>query len=175
MLSVSLYYIFVKSVLEKKTTFEERYRIRRIFLALQIVMGSLLALAIAGNNVGIAMGIGVNLEPVLHLELAGALGLTVGISVWGKRVIRAITGGLTKLTPEKAFFAQLSGFMVLIFFVLNGVPSSPTTLVIAAIMGVGMSSGRIRKKKMRDLLFTWALIIPLSIIIGFLITWLILI
>ena len=93
----------------------------------------------------------------------------------GKNVIKAIIGGITKLTPEKAFFAQLSGFIVLLFFVLNGIPASPTALIVSSIMGVGLASGQINKKRFSEMLFTWVIIIPISILIGFSITILLLI
>ena len=170
LLSMALYFFFVKMFLGKNPELERKLHLKKYFMIFQVIMGLLLAMVIAGNSVGVAMGIGIGIESLLALELIGAIGLSIGIATWGRKILKSVSGGFTKLTPEKAFFAQLSGFIVLLFFVLNGIPASPTTMIIAAIMGVGLISGKFNSKRFKQLVFTWVIIIPLSVIIGFVIT-----
>jgi PiT family inorganic phosphate transporter len=166
----TFYVLFIKYVLSKRKRIYERILLRKVFIYLQIFAGCLLAMAVGANDVGVVMGFNLGFENLFLLEALGALGICLGIFTWGRKIMKMIGRSLTNLTPERGFFAQMGGFITIFFFVLLGIPVSPTSVVVSSIMGVGLITKRINKRIMKDVFLLWLVTVPLSIFFGFGIT-----
>jgi PiT family inorganic phosphate transporter len=73
----------------------------------------------------------------LWVTLVGALGLSVGLSLFGSRLIKLVGSEITELDQIRVFSITLaSGFVVLLASEL-GLPVSSTHIAIGAVFGVG--------------------------------------
>ncbi len=166
-LAGTFYVLYIKYVLNREMSMERRYFLKKLFVYYQIITGCIMAGAIGAMDVGIVMGFNIGFENILLLEIIGGIGISAGVLVWGRKILRHVSRGMVSLTPEKGFFAQLAGLITVMCFLLSSIPVSPTTILVASIMGVGLVSGKINRHIMFDILILWMLVVPMSILLGF--------
>lgn len=96
-----------------------------------------------------------------------ALAMAIGTGIGGKRIIKTMGAGVTKLTPADGFIAQLSGAIVVAAATLFKAPVSTTQTLTTAIMGVGTTKNvkAVRWGMAKDIVVSWILTIPLAAII----------
>ena len=114
-----------------------------------IVAAALLSFAHGANDVANALGPLVaivraaQLVPgyafqVLPWELAiGAVGIAVGIALFGPRVIHTVGEQITKLNEIRAFCVALSAAVTVLAASALGLPVSSTHVAVGAVFGVG--------------------------------------
>ncbi|HET7409002.1 MAG TPA: anion permease [Paracoccaceae bacterium] len=73
----------------------------------------------------------------LWVMLIGALGLALGLGLFGARVIRTIGSELTKLDPVRAYCIAMSAALTVIVASWLGLPISTTHVTVGAVLGVG--------------------------------------
>lgn len=71
----------------------------------------------------------------------GALGIVVGLALFGYKVIISIGYRLTKLSPSRGFAIQLSTSFVVVIASYLGIPVSTTQSTIGGTIGVGTVEG----------------------------------
>ncbi len=69
--------------------------------------------------------------------LIGACGISVGILLYGPRLIRLIGEQITKLNPMRAYCVSLSAALTVIVAARLGLPVSSTHIAVGAVFGVG--------------------------------------
>jgi PiT family inorganic phosphate transporter len=69
--------------------------------------------------------------------LIGALGLSVGILLFGPKLIRLVGDQITKLNPMRAFCIALSTALTVLLASAIGLPLSTTHTAIGAVFGIG--------------------------------------
>lgn len=128
-----------------------RKGINRLFNAPLIVAGALLSFAHGSNDVANAVGpmaavvhvlasgtAGLDAGPVpFWTMLAGALGICVGLALYGPRVIRTIGAEITELDQVRAFCIAMSAAVTVIIATALGLPVSSTHTVVGGVFGVG--------------------------------------
>ncbi|MEX0694683.1 MAG: inorganic phosphate transporter [Rhodospirillales bacterium] len=69
--------------------------------------------------------------------LIGALGISVGLALFGPRIIRLVGEKITRLNQVRAFCVALSAAITVIIASAFGLPVSSTHIAIGAVFGVG--------------------------------------
>jgi inorganic phosphate transporter, PiT family len=126
--------------------------INRLFNVPLIVAAALLSFAHGSNDVANAVG---PLAAVVHVlgsggtalidtapvplwtMVVGALGICVGLALYGPRVIRTIGSDITELDQVRAFCVGMSAAVTVIIASALGLPVSSTHIVVGGVFGVG--------------------------------------
>lgn len=73
----------------------------------------------------------------LWVMMIGALGLTVGLMLFGPRLIKTVGSEITELDKTRAFCIALSAALTVILASQLGLPVSSTHIAIGGVFGVG--------------------------------------
>lgn len=130
---------------------ENRKRsLRKLFSLPLVVSAALLSFAHGANDVANAVGplaaivhtiqngdIAANVEIPIWVMIVGALGISVGLVLFGPKLIRLVGSEITKLNPMRAYCVALSAAITVIVASWLGLPVSSTHIAVGAIFGVG--------------------------------------
>ena len=83
--------------------------------------------AIAGQKVGIPSWV----------LFVGAAGISIGLLLFGPKLVRAVGSQITRLNPMRAYCVALSAAVTVIIATGLGLPVSSTHIAVGAIFGVG--------------------------------------
>lgn len=86
----------------------------------------------AGENMNSSEG-----SPPLWVMLIGAFGISVGLLLFGPRLIRLVGEQITKLNPMRAYCVALSAAFTVILASWLGLPVSSTHIAVGSVFGVG--------------------------------------
>jgi len=67
----------------------------------------------------------------------GAFGISLGLSLFGPRLIRTVGEKITKMDPIRAYCVALSAAVTVLVASAMGLPVSSTHIAIGAVFGVG--------------------------------------
>ncbi len=115
-----------------------------------VFAAALLSFAHGANDVANAIGpLAAIYEAVLHgavvakaatpkwILVLGALGLSVGLALYGARLIRTVGREITELDPMRAYAISMAATLTVITASQLGMPVSTTHVAIGAVFGVG--------------------------------------
>jgi len=121
-----------------------------LFSAPLIGAAALLSFAHGANDVANAVGplaaiIGVMASGAVTAAVAvpfwvlvvGGLGISVGLALFGPRLIRTVGEKITKLNPIRAFCVALSAAITVLIASALGLPVSSTHIAVGGVFGVG--------------------------------------
>ncbi len=124
--------------------------LRTLFHLPLICSAALLSFAHGANDVANAVG---PLAAILHsaqsgdivgrveipiwVMLIGALGISLGLFLFGPKLIRIVGQQITKMNPMRAFCVALSAAITVIVASALGLPVSSTHIAVGAVFGVG--------------------------------------
>ncbi|SOC13830.1 inorganic phosphate transporter [Rhodobacter maris] len=124
--------------------------LKKLFTLPLVVSAALLSFAHGANDVANAVG---PLAAIVHAveagELAdqvtvplwvmvvGALGISVGLMLFGPRLIRLVGSEITKLNAMRAYCVALSAAITVIVASWLGLPVSSTHIAVGGVFGVG--------------------------------------
>ncbi|WP_144862916.1 inorganic phosphate transporter [Mesorhizobium sp. J18] len=124
--------------------------LRRLFNLPLIVSAALLSFAHGANDVANAVGplaaivftaqaqaVSGEVAIPLWVMIIGALGISLGLMLFGPRLIRMVGEQITKLNPMRAFCVALSAAITVIIASALGLPISSTHTAVGAVFGVG--------------------------------------
>src|SRR5690606_19887678 len=69
--------------------------------------------------------------------IIGAIGISLGLLLFGPKLIRMVGEQITKLNPMRAFCVALSAALTVIIASALGLPISSTHTAVGAVFGVG--------------------------------------
>ncbi|MCC7355847.1 MAG: inorganic phosphate transporter [Anaerolineae bacterium] len=106
---------------------------------------------------------------------AGAVALALGVGLGGWRIIHTVGGKFYKVRPVHGFAAQTTAMGVLLAAALWGGLASTTQVVNTAIWGVGSAEriSKVRWSVAADIAWAWVLTIPVTMLLGALVSLLI--
>lgn len=153
----------------------ERLKAQRFFKNAQVAAAALTAFMHGAQDgqkfIGILLlGLGHDGKNIpLWLPLLCSLVLSLGTSLGGYRIIKAVGMDMVTLTPHQGFCADISASVCLFGCTLFGIPVSTTHTKTAAVMGCGASRrlSAVRFSVVRDILLTWVLTFPACGLIGY--------
>lgn len=150
--------------------------IEKVFAILMIITACCMAFAHGSNDVANAIGPLAAVVSVISNdgEIAkkaaldwwilplGAVGIVAGLALFGKRVMKTIGTGLTKLTPSKGFAAELAAATTVVIASGTGLPISTTQTLVGAVIGVGIANGfaNLNLHTTRKIVVSWVVTLP---------------
>lgn len=124
--------------------------VRKLFGLPLIFSAALLSFAHGANDVANAVG---PLAAIVHtvelgdvaesvgipwwVMVVGALGISIGLLLFGPKLIRMVGQQITKLNPMRAYCVALSAAITVIIASWLGLPVSSTHIAVGAVFGVG--------------------------------------
>lgn len=161
---------------DKKFAFRQ---VEKIFAIMMVFTACAMAFAHGSNDVANAIGplaavietlhsAQANLDPGVDAIIPfwvlclGGLGITLGLAIFGYRVMATIGEGITALTPSRGFAAELSTACTVILASATGLPISTTQTLVGAILGVGLARGiaALNLRVIRGIFLSWVITLP---------------
>jgi len=145
-------YIAVRPIIARKIVHisNDKQGVNRLFIVPLICAAALLSFAHGANDVANAVGplAAIN-DTILHGEisstaaipiwvmLVGAIGIAVGLALYGPKLIRTVGTEITELDQMRAFCIALAAAITVIIATHFGLPVSSTHVAVGGVFGVG--------------------------------------
>ncbi len=164
-----------------KDSADEYKAVENIFKRVQVLTSCYVALAHGANDVANAIGpvaavytaikggLAGFMVPVPKWILAyGGIGIAIGVTTYGYRVMRTVGSRITELTNTRGFSIDFSAATVVLVASRLGLPISTTHTVVGAVVGVGLARGlnAINKGVLRDIVISWFVTVPVAAIMA---------
>jgi len=138
-------------IMAKSQDMENRRKsVNALFVLPLIISAALLSFAHGANDVANAVGplaaivsasasgeIITKAGIPLWVMLVGAAGISIGLMLFGPRLIKTVGQEITKLNPVRAFCVALSAAITVIIASALGLPVSSTHIAVGGVFGVG--------------------------------------
>lgn len=150
--------------------------IEKQFAVLMAMTACAMVFAHGSNDVAIAVGplslIYGLLQPSTHMldnnqsvtwiVLLGCIGVSLGLLIYGRKVIETVGSGITALTPSRAFAATLAAATTVLISTSTGIPVSATQTLVGAVLGVGLARGigALNLIVIRNIFMSWIITLP---------------
>ena len=110
-------------------------------------------------------------ELPLWILVLGGVGIVVGLSTMGYRVMKTIGNDITQLTPSRGYCATLAAAATVVLASRTGLPVSTTHIAVGAVIGVGMARGigAIDLRVIGGIFMSWIITLPVGAILAALI------
>jgi PiT family inorganic phosphate transporter len=150
--AVLSYFLSAPVIKRKSIGLENRNRSLKVLFGLPLVISAaLLSFAHGANDVANAVGplaaivhaaeTGGEFAGKVHIPLwvmvIGAFGISVGLVLFGPKLIRMVGSQITKLNPMRAYCVALSAAITVIVASWLGLPVSSTHIAVGGVFGVG--------------------------------------
>lgn len=146
-----------------------------IFAILQIVTATYMAFSHGANDVANAIGpaaavysisksgvVGVRTPVPLWILALGGVGIALGISTFGYKVIKTVGEKITEVTPSRGFSAEFGAATTILIASKLGLPVSTTHCIVGAVIGVGVARGlaALNLNVIKNIINSWFLTLP---------------
>jgi PiT family inorganic phosphate transporter len=170
-------YLFRYKPKKAKTDWEKYGRVEFIFVYLQIISACAVAFAHGSNDVANAIGpvaaiystlikgaIETKTAVPIVLLILGGIGIVIGLSTWGYRVIKTIGEKIAEITPTRGFSAEFGAALTILACSLLKLPVSTSQVLVGAVIGVGFARGisAIDFRVVRNIIISWIVTIPVA-------------
>ena len=145
-------YFIIKPMIKKQADKLENHResINTLFIIPLIFSAALLSFAHGANDVANAVGplagisdaimsggIAKKAAIPLWVMMVGAIGISIGLALYGPKLIRKVGSEITELDQTRAFCIALAAAITVIIASWLGLPVSSTHIAIGGVFGVG--------------------------------------
>ncbi len=145
-------YVIVKPLVARQANKleNEKGAVNRLFTLPLIFAAALLSFAHGANDVANAVGPlaaindaiiqgGIHKKAAIPLwvMMVGALGIAIGLALYGPRLIRTVGSEITELDQMRAFSIAMAAAITVIIATQLGLPVSSTHIAVGAVFGVG--------------------------------------
>lgn len=152
--------------------------VEKVFAPMQVFTACAMAFAHGSNDV--ANGIGPLAAVVdivkkggivsekaglpMWILLLGGVGIVVGLSTMGYRVMKTIGKKITELTPTRGFSAELAAAATVVLASRTGIPVSTTHILVGAVLGVGLTRGiaALDLRVVGKIVLSWVVTLPIG-------------
>jgi inorganic phosphate transporter, PiT family len=160
--------------------------VENVFRRLQVFTSSYVALSQGANDVANALGPVAAIyfiakyhkvpdtgDVPITLLMLGGIGIAVGCTVLGKRVIATVGEGITKLNNTRGFSVDFSLATTVLVASRLGLPVSSTTVAVGAVTGVGLAQGKksVDAMMLVRIVSVWIITVPVSAVASMAIFW----
>jgi PiT family inorganic phosphate transporter len=150
-------------------------RVERLFAPLVIATSCTVAFAHGSNDVANAVG---PLAAVAEIMRTGAIpgkapvslwilalgggGITLGLAMYGYRVMTTVGEKITQITPSRGVAADVAATTTVLVCSRLGLPISTTHTLVGAILGIGLARGlgAVNRKVTRNIFGSWLITVP---------------
>lgn len=149
--------------------------VERLFRRLQVMTSCYVAFSQGANDVANAVApVSVILLltwgkiETTYLLLLGGIGIAIGITTWGYKVIRTVGEKITILTNTRGFSIEFGAATVVLVASKLGLPISTSHTVVGAVIGVGLARGleAVDLSVVKRIVYSWALTLPVTILLA---------
>ncbi len=155
-------------------------KVENIFARLQVFTACYIAFAHGANDVANAIGPVAAIFSIVQTKtiimkvgvppwilMLGGLGIVVGLSTYGYKVIETIGKKITEITPTRGFSAEFATATTVLVFSKLGMPISTTHTMVGAVIGVGFARGiaTLNLRVIRNIFTSWLVTIPAAAIL----------
>ena len=176
-----IFVVVAKIPVDTTLPYKRRYpQVERVFAILQIITASYMAFSHGANDVANAVGPlmgAVYANALVHSQQifmpvwvlsVGAIGIVVGLSMYGYKVILVVGRKITDMTPSRGFAAEFGAATTVLVCSKLGLPISTTHTLIGSVIGVGLARGigALNMKVLKDVVMSWLLTIPIAAILA---------
>lgn len=158
-IAIVTYFIIKPFIVKAADKLEnDKDSINALFTAPLIFAAAMLSFAHGANDVANAIGPlaaindaitsgGIASEAAIPLwvMLVGAIGIVLGLALFGPKLIRTVGSEITELNKLRAFSVAMAASITVIFASQLGLPVSSTHIAVGAIFGVGFLREYIKK------------------------------
>ena len=164
----------IKFVAEENRDFQFA-TVEKIFGVLMLVTACAMAFAHGSNDVANAVGpvaAVVNIAQSGSVEqtsvvkpwllMLGGVGIVIGLSTYGHKVIATVGTRITNLNASRGFAAGLAAAATIVLASGTGLPISTTHTLVGAVLGVGLARGitAINMQVVSRIFMSWAVTLP---------------
>ncbi|KAI3388515.1 hypothetical protein SNEBB_010170 [Seison nebaliae] len=150
---------------------------KQIFSFLQILTAIFGSFAHGGNDVSNAIGPLIGLwivwtngkvspkaDTPLWVLFYGGVGISIGLWIWGRRVIKTIGEDLTKITPSSGFVIEIASAFTVLVASNIGIPVSTTHCKVGSVVFTGLVRSRkgVQWSIFRNIVMAWLVTVPVS-------------
>ena len=153
-------FVIIKNKISKHTTLENtKDSVNKLFTIPLIFSAALLSFAHGANDVANAIGPlaaiadavvngGVSAKASIPLWVmsVGALGISLGLALYGPKLIKTVGSEITELDQTRAFSIAMAASITVIIASQLGLPVSSTHIAIGGVFGVGFLREYLHKK-----------------------------
>ncbi len=151
--------------------------VESIFKNLQVITSCFVAFSHGANDVANAIGpLLLVVENVIpkerfpfflggdYLLFIGGMGIAVGLSTWGYKVIKTVGFSVTKLTNTRGFSVDFGAATTILVASKMGMPISTSHVVVGSVFGVGLARGleAINLSVLRNIVISWIITVPIA-------------
>lgn len=156
-------------------------RVERVFGPFVIITSCAVAFAHGSNDVANAVGPLAAVAQIVRsgevqtavpvpfwiLALGGG-GITLGLAMYGYRVMITVGEKITQITPSRGVAADVAATITVLVCSRMGIPVSTTHTLVGAILGVGFARGlgAINRDVTRNIFGSWLLTVPAAAILS---------
>ncbi len=174
---IGFQYLFKYRPKKAKSDWEQYGRVEFIFVYLQIITACAVAFAHGSNDVANSIGpvaaiyttltkgaIETRAAVPIGLLVLGAVGIVIGLSTWGYKVIKTIGTKIAEITPTRGFSAEFGAALTILACSLLKLPVSTSQVLVGAVIGVGFARGisAIDFRVVRNIIISWVITIPVA-------------
>uniref|UniRef100_A0A0X3PU95 Phosphate transporter n=1 Tax=Schistocephalus solidus TaxID=70667 RepID=A0A0X3PU95_SCHSO len=159
------------------TLIKDRPEEAKVFSFAQILTATFGSFVHGGNDVSNAIGpligmwmvtttgsvVSEKMTPVLLL-VYGGVGISIGLWVWGRKVIQTIGEDLTTITPSSGVCIELGSAVTVLVASKIGIPVSTTHCKVGSIVVVGRARAKedVNWKLFLNIIIAWVVTLPFS-------------
>ncbi len=164
--AIAVYAVVKVSIIKVSSKMENsRQGVNNLFTIPLIFAAALLSFAHGANDVANAIGplAAINDAVVtggisskagipFWVMAVGALGISIGLALYGPKLIRTVGGEITELDQMRAFSVAMAAAITVIIASQLGLPVSSTHIAIGGIFGVGFLREYLAENKVQDVI-----------------------
>ncbi|MCO6187014.1 inorganic phosphate transporter [Rhizobium sp. L1K21] len=150
-IGLAVWFLSIPLIARQSQGLENRNQsLRKLFRIPLIFSAALLSFAHGANDVANAIGplaaivhaveageISANVQVPIWVMIIGGVGISLGLLLFGPRLIRLVGEQITKLNPMRAYCVALSAAITVIVASWLGLPVSSTHIAVGGVFGVG--------------------------------------
>jgi PiT family inorganic phosphate transporter len=151
-LGITSHFYYRRVVARASLTLENRNQSLKVLFRLPLVFSAaLLSFAHGANDVSNAIGplaaiveasgiqtIARNADAPFWVTAIGACGISIGLLLFGPRLIRVVGAQITRLNPVRAYCVATATALTVIIASVFGLPVSTTHIAVGSVFGVGL-------------------------------------
>ncbi len=157
-------------------------RVEKVFGILMIITACAMAFAHGSNDVANAIGplaavvnivdsggeVSAEAALPMWILLLGGVGIVLGLSLYGHKVMATIGSKITELTPSRGFAANLAAASTVVVASGTGLPISTSHTLVGAVLGVGMARGiaALNLGILKNIAVSWIVTLPAGAILS---------